>query len=222
MLSKMQRGPQVFDYPLFVPNFTLYEDLGIEPEATMQQIQDAINERKQEYQTQAGEISKKLYKVYQKVQGLQETEDQALTLKHENPDFRASNQGKKSLEVHERLDNLRKQAVAENSEYMQLRDQLRDLTAKEENLNNLPLSNPTNRLDYDRANPPLELLKLAECTRNDLFDRGHGSIALTVLRDELSQFLAEQGEVVFHPSDLTRADFSSDFSYVPLLDGVPK
>ena len=78
------------------------------------------------------------------------------------------------------------------------------------------LSDPEKRKQYDRANPPLELLALEDCTRNELADN---RTLLPLVRDELVRLLTELGEDVFHCSDLTRRDFVGDCRHQPLLDG---
>jgi hypothetical protein len=71
------------------------------------------------------------------------------------------------------------------------------------------------RLAYDRAHPPLALLKLEDCADPMFVDeRTH----LFLLRLAISAFLEARGEPVFHPSDLTRRDFSDDFRFNPVLD----
>jgi hypothetical protein len=71
------------------------------------------------------------------------------------------------------------------------------------------------RLAYDRAHPPLALLKLEDCADPMFVDeRTH----LFLLRVAISAFLEARAEPVFHPSDLTRRDFSDDFRFNPLLD----
>ena len=71
------------------------------------------------------------------------------------------------------------------------------------------------RLAYDRAHPPLALLKLESCADPVFVDR---RTRMFLLRMALSEFLIARQEQVFHPSDLTRGEFSDDFSFNPALD----
>jgi hypothetical protein len=81
--------------------------------------------------------------------------------------------------------------------------------------NAMKLESAEQRAAYDSEHPPLALLRLAP-PRSDFFqDRDH---ALAVLRRALERLLSSRGEAVYFPSDVTRTDFSSDFSYSPLLD----
>ena len=68
---------------------------------------------------------------------------------------------------------------------------------------------------YDDAHPPLGLLSL-EATWPGVFEDRTQKLA--VLRRELEAFLVGRGSTVYFPSDLTRTDFSGDFTYSPVLD----
>lgn len=80
------------------------------------------------------------------------------------------------------------------------------------------LDEPGKRLEYDRAHPPLAILKLEECAETGFEDP---LTCLFLLRATLASFFAARGEPVYHPSDLTRKDFSADFTPNALLDGAP-
>jgi hypothetical protein len=74
------------------------------------------------------------------------------------------------------------------------------------------------RLAYDRAHPPLALLKLEDCADEWLVDE---RTCMFLLRLAISEFLAARHERVFHPSDLTRSDFSDELDFNPVLDTDP-
>ena len=207
----------MFDYPLSVPRDTLYEDLGLIPEATPDEVRNAIKDREQELVAQQSKIGTLLESIYTAVPRLKEAESELSTLRL--ADANLKDRESKLRIARDNLNRLEHQALAINPEFRHLRKQLEELKRQGDGLNNLPFSTPAKRLDYDREHPPLELLKLASYDKNALFDRNLNNIALTALRRELSEFLYEQGEDVFHPSDLTREDFSSDFNYTPFLDG---
>jgi len=69
--------------------------------------------------------------------------------------------------------------------------------------------------------PPLDLLTLTECPSQPFADPTDTRTPLVQLRRELARFLASHGEDVYHPSDLTRDDFTADFTPNELLDGPP-
>jgi hypothetical protein len=207
----------MFDFPLSIPRDTLYEDLGLTPEATADEVRNAIKDREQELLAKQAEIGALLESIYLAVPGLKEAKSELSTLRL--VDANLKDRESQIRAARDNLNELERQALAINPEFRHLRKQLEDLKRQGDSLNNLPLSTPAKRLDYDREHPPLELLKLASYNKDTLFDRNLNSIALTTVRRELSNFLYEQGEEVFHPSDLTREDFSADFNHTPLLDG---
>jgi hypothetical protein len=87
---------------------------------------------------------------------------------------------------------------------------------KAEDINQWNLDKPDARLAYDCAHPPLALLKLAPSADAALTDP---RTCLFLLRSAISEFLEARGEEVFHPSDLTRRDFTDEFDVHELLDG---
>jgi hypothetical protein len=87
---------------------------------------------------------------------------------------------------------------------------------KAEDINQWNLDKPDARLVYDCAHPPLALLKLAPPADAALRDP---RTFLFLLRSAISEFLNAHGEEVFHPSDVTRRDFTDDFDHHELLDG---
>jgi hypothetical protein len=78
------------------------------------------------------------------------------------------------------------------------------------------LQREESRLAYDRAHPPLALLKLEDCADELLTDE---RTCMFLLRLAISEFLAAKHEPVLHPSDLTRRDFSDELTFNPVLDG---
>jgi hypothetical protein len=80
----------------------------------------------------------------------------------------------------------------------------------------LSLEKSDARAAYDAEHPPLPLLRL-EPAWDPVFD--HRATSLAALRRELERFLLDAGEMVHHPDDTTRTDFTADFRPTPLLDG---
>ncbi len=91
----------------------------------------------------------------------------------------------------------------------------RALREQIEELNLLALEMSDKRAAYDRAHPPLGLLKLEDCTLDGFVT---GAACLQLVRSDVARYLSAQGEPVFHPSDFTRDEFVSDFTANPLLD----
>jgi len=210
----------MFDYPLFLPHHTLYEEFGLDPEATAQEIQDALDEKRGDLRKQQLEIGTLLSTIYKDVPDLKEAENEISSLRLENAKVAPEEREAKLRIARKRLEEAEHRALEINPEFHHLREQADQLKRKEEDLNSNPLSDTNKRAEYDRDHAPLELFKLADCERNDLFDRSRPGTALIALRRELAAFFTEQGEETFHPSDLTREDFSSDFDPSSYLDGA--
>lgn len=103
------------------------------------------------------------------------------------------------------------------SEQTQLQESINDLDRQIKEINALNLENIEARSKYDELTPPCALLKLENSQEEVFTDRGRRT-ALFLLREEIAKFLEQQGEECYHPSDLTRTNFQSDFTYNPLLD----
>jgi hypothetical protein len=95
--------------------------------------------------------------------------------------------------------------------------ELRAHNQREQEINALPLHNPEGRSTYDRANPPFEILRI-DASVQDLPWSDAAQVVAQV-RADVAQFVTEHGEAVFHPSDLTRSDFSADCVWCESLDG---
>ena len=160
---------ELFGFPLPVPTRTRYDELGIGPDASNDDIRWA----------KSALVSRLL------------EEQRAL---EREPDHDTAGQD---------LDELGRRIEA--------------LGRKAREVNRWDLDKPDARYAYDCAHPPLALLKLEDCGDGGLTDR---RTSLFLLRSAVAEALEARGEEVLHPSDLTRQDFSGDFSFHPLLDGT--
>jgi hypothetical protein len=77
------------------------------------------------------------------------------------------------------------------------------------------LENSIVRAEQDARFPPLPLMRLVPAWEPIFDDRRAG---LTALRREIEAFLLDAGEAVHHPTDMTRSDFTGDFTHNPLID----
>lgn len=198
----------VFNYPIVAPRGTLYATLGLGPEATMAQIGEAKASAARALGEERRLLEQRLAPAFEAVPRLREARETA------------SQQGRSAWDANTRAGNkladLERRAVAALPEYPALCRRLDELAERATELNLLPLQPPEKRASYDREHPPLAILKLAP----ELADSfGDNRVALRLLRRDLSAFLAEAGVPVFHPSDLSRTDFSADFTWTPGLDG---
>jgi len=204
----------MFDLPLPVPARTLYRDLDVAPDASDEEVRWAKAEAVRRLEAEKSTILKDLGRVRGQIPGLGPTLDEVASLRAAGTDADEAALAKALA----RLADLERQATARDPAYRQKCERVDTLTRRVEDLNRRAIEKPEARVAYDRCHPPLALLRLSDCT-TDAFRDPHD--ALFLLRRDLAAFLESRGEVAFHPSDLTRQDFSADFTPNPLLDKEP-
>lgn len=208
------KSNKLFSYPLPEPENTDYHKLGITPEATPDEIREAKSRIIERLNRQKKEVDKKLNYVYQKIDGLQQVYKDIEMLRGQGEDKNTEN----LIHKEELLQKLEEDAIMSEPEYKNLRERSQEIERKINEINLMILEKPEERIKYDQKHPPYALLKLESCDQ-EIFTKGGKSLALFLLRCEVADFLAEHGVECYHPSDLTRKDFLSDFSYNPILDG---
>jgi hypothetical protein len=171
------RGGDLFGRPVVAAAHTRYEELGIRPDASHDEVPWARSEVVRQLQEQQRALRERLER-----------------MEAGGPDLDPPADGEDAVALGERL--------------VVLQDRINEVNGWE-------IDRPDKRLAYDCGHPPLALLRLEESGSPGLSDV-HTSLLL--LRRSISEFLTEAGEEVFHPSDLTRQDFSDDFSRNPVLD----
>lgn len=202
----------MLNYPIVLPRLTQYAALGLDPEATPADLNEAKNRLIAELNEERGELERKLAKIFEAVPGLQEAREAV------NPRGQTSGPGPTDGSARTRLTHLESRAELLNPEYRSICARADEIATRitELNLMQVVSTKAEGRRDYDRRNPPLELFKLAPCSPDSL---GQCQGALRLLRIGLSSFLEDGGTTVFHPSDLTRREFSRDFEWTAILDG---
>jgi hypothetical protein len=203
----------MFDYPLPIPRHTHYEELGIAPEATPDEIREAKESSINRLVEQRNSVLKALKEVYRHVPAL-EGAYRDVEKPRNNPD---STEAEELRQSRKKLTALEQKALKIRPDYRELRGRLEKLDSAERRINIKAFDNPEARTADDEDNPPLTLLKLADCAEDKFYDN---RVAMDLIRRELTDFLEMQGETVYHPSDLTRRDFTTDFTPNELLDGV--
>lgn len=201
----------MFDYPFPPLRAGLYAQLGLGPEATAEEINEASQELASRLRSQQRALQRDLDQVYREVPGLRDawTELKALEEAGQAAD------AEKYREVQLKLVRLEETAARVRRDFKRLRTQAQELEQQLHQVNLLKIRSPADRREYDRSNPPFELIKLADCGASPFADR---KTMLAMVRRELSDFFEQAGETVFHPTDLTRCDFSHDFETDKNLD----
>jgi hypothetical protein len=207
-----RRREPLFDYPITLPRGTAYHDLDIEPDASDQEVKWAKHARSERLKGEERELEKKQQAVYGQVEGLREAYRTVQDLHGQGTEVDEA----LLKEAQGRLRALEKEASKIDPEFRKNRDRVAELEVEIRELNNMALDSPEKRLEYDRSNPPLALLRLADCARLGFLEDLRTTLFL--LRKEVTEFLAQRVVDVFHPSDLTRDDFSHDFTANRILD----
>lgn len=202
----------MFDYPIPVPKYTLYHELGIGPEASVEEVAQAQRAVLRLLTEEKKTIDHKLRAIYVDHPGLQQKyQERERLLKDE------SSTAEESLnQIEKEIFKIERKIEKVYPKFKGLREQSDFVEKKIIKFNNLPLTNPDEREQYDQENPPFAILKLEDNTK-DAFTNNKSAIAL--IRKELTEFFIKQGEPVAHPSDLNRKNFIADFNTSALLDG---
>ena len=201
----------MFDFPFTFPKQTIYQELGLTPEASAEDIREAKSRRQTELKAQCAFVEKALNEVYAKVPGLREALAQEQTLEKSNK----ASDAVALTDVRRQLSLLIPRALEANLDFRRLQKEHKDLDLQSRDINLITLDNPDRRLEYDRRNPPLGLLRFVDAAQDGFVE---SRTALFLVRRELSGFFCEKGETVFHPSDMTRREFHRDYAYNQELD----
>jgi chromosome segregation ATPase len=202
----------MLDYPLNLPGTSAYTLLKIDPEATVEEIREAKQEVISDLRSRLDAVNAALQKVHSAVPGLREAQRRLKELTAEKSEN--VNAAELARAQHD-MAAIQKQVRAINPAFPELEEKAADLDRQINEINSMMLEKPSARAEHDAQHPPLELLKLEDCRQDDFRDN---RVAISLLRQELSAFLEKRGEQVYHPSDVSRRDFTADFSFCPLLD----
>jgi hypothetical protein len=195
----------MFSYPLPKPINNRYYELGVSPEATLSEIRQAKNEMVAKLQAQITDIQKKMPKASPDDESRIQT-NQSATQSEKNRITQDSRHGSEKL------------PSAKLNELKRKREQL-EQEIKDINSFIAIVESQKKRAEYDRKHPPCALLKIESTSETEFSDLKR---ILFFIRCEVANYFAERNIPVVHPSDLTREDFQTDFTYNKLLDGEDK
>jgi len=200
----------MFDYPLLSSQKTAYDKLGIYPCATEKQITDVISNKRDNLIREQKKYEKKKNRVFKEIPDLEPT------LKKIELASKKTKDREKINAIIEQREQLEKQAMEFDPDYKDNMAKVADFEKQVSELNVMKLDNIQKRKNYDQSHPPCALLKLKDESSPVFVDP---DVALYQIRMRISRFLEkEKGVGCYHPSDLTRSDFTSDFNYNPELD----
>lgn len=202
----------MFDLPFPIPQGTVYERLGLGPDATSHEIREALSEYKNALERRLADCVGRLEGIRADLPEYRRARQRCDTLaSHAGPaDPAALHAAEKELKRIER------QVVRDFPELEPLSEEVLRLGHEISALNELAMDQTASREAYDASHPPYEILKLADCARSGFPDRRR---TLWLVREEVSRYIESQGMLCAHASDLNRHDFRADFTFTPLLDG---
>ncbi len=201
----------MFDYPIPLPRNTRYDQLGIRPEASDEDLGEARDQLVDRLKLEKVGVEKSVRVVFDCAEGLEETYAalDALLASPEDPD------PAELAKTQDRLASLEKDALERHPQLRQDRNRAKELAEQINEWNTLPITKPDKRSEYDRETPPLEVLKLEDCKAHGLSNDRN---VISLVRREVTTLLGERGGLPFRCSDLETGDFRDDFTANPLLD----
>ena len=204
-----RQGGRMFNYPLLSGHDTTYARLGVSPDATAGEIREAkagmiggLTRRKHDIERRLAEVYAKIPDLNLKRRELQQALEQS--------------DEKRRQALTEQCRRLEANAARQAPDFADLEREGRQIDERISELNNIRLEMAEERARYDSATPPCALLKLATY---ELQVVTQPRVKLHNVRSSLATFLEEEkGSACFHPSDLTRRNFHTDYEQHPLLD----
>lgn len=182
----------MFNYPFVSSSKSIYTKLGIGPDSG----KDEINKAKDLY----------IRKINRQIAELKEYNE----LKEE---LLKATENKEQLLI--KAESLKSQL---NKENISTKDRNREIERLEEEITTINAFDPgkkDKRDEYDLYHPPAILLRVNYDVPTVYVDKRS---QLAILRKDLSSFFISKNLKVYHPSDFTKTDFSSDYRYNKLLD----
>ncbi|MBN2202418.1 hypothetical protein JW777_10720 [bacterium] len=202
----------MFHFPLILSRDTSYAKLGLKPDATANDIQDAKGEILQSLGARKQMLEKRRAGIYEAVPGL-ETARSRLETMNKSAEKTDPSALKK---LHSEIAALEKEAVRIDPDFRKIESDLGRIDREVNDINLIELEKREERQKYDLSTPPCILLRFEEFRADVLTDF---RTLLFYARKEFSRFLEEEKNIhCFHPSDLTRRIFTSDYEYNQRID----
>lgn len=239
----------MFDYPIPKTTKTLYHRLHLSLDASKEQISKAITKLQGELKQKNSELAKKLDIVYSKIPEIREQKQKSDQFQKEydnlskeiekaketfkNSKSEAQQEGKQKINQFQKekddkfkeieklnatLEKLEGRALQIEPQYLKMIEEMERINKEIVEINNIKLEKPEEKERYDLSTPPCALLHMIDMSI-PMFQNTRATHF--VLRKEMDAFLEEEKQISsYHPTDLTRTYFTSDFYRLELLDGV--
>ncbi len=202
----------MFNYPVILSRNTSYAKLGLTPDATANEIMDAKGEFLQSLNAQRQALVTRQAKIFEAVPGLPSARSRLDTMKKNSEKSDPAALKKLNGEIFD----LEKEALKADPDFKKIESDILRIDKEVNEINLILLEKGEDRRKYDLSNPPCILLRF-EDFRADVLS-GYRT-KLIYIRKELSRFFEEIKNLhCFHPSDLTRRIFNTDFEYNKRID----
>jgi len=179
---------------------TIYSNLGITPAAFSGDISVAAEYKKQALTAELNALKKKIAELIKDVSGLSALQELA-DAQQPYDEGKYLTLFKKAKELHPAL-----------NEKIQKKNKLLNQL---ENFSKATFVRNDERSIYDEKNEPFSILKF---DGNSAAENMDNTQTLVRVRKDVIEYLTKTEESVYHPSDLTKKDFSSEFAFNELLD----
>lgn len=210
MVTEVSFLSPMFDLPLRFDRQTLYDELRVEPESLADEIRESKTELTIELEEERIALEKELKNLESAVPGLEQAKQKVKEMQ-----TMAEQEPQLFEEAREQLAEAEVRAMRVNPKYREMLRRIQEIERRKIHINQITIDNPESRKQYDQEHPPLGIMKLEDAARDGFLEN---RTTITLLRRELSQFIAAHGEEVSYPSDLYREDFQTDFTRNSFLD----
>jgi hypothetical protein len=188
----------MFDYPFLKIGDNIYNKLGVKPDCT----KDEINKAKSLYKSQLGKLINDLQMLLEL-----KTAESSVIKPGDNDEHKNQKKSKKNIQAD--LISAGINVVDPEMEIERLNEEILKINAFDP-------GKTEKRDEYDLLFPPAILLRTGYDIPKVYTDR---RTLLFVLREDLVNFFENSKKLrCYHPSDLSRKDFSSDFRPNDILD----
>lgn len=202
----------MFDYPMALISSSDYDEIEVGPDATTEEIIAAKLRAVRELDYTKRELDRSISRAHAAIEGLPEK----LTLVKRLEQSSSPEQQRQLIAERSELARLQSDADQREPRLAKWKAHREQLEREIRRINSLSILSPEKRQEYDRYHPPFEILQLVDLT-SDRF-AAEVRTMLWALRHDLARAMEQLGHPVYHPSDLTRTDFSGDFVWLPMLD----
>ena len=204
----------MFDYPLQLPDASQYSLFDSQPEYDCDEIEYRKNQVIKRLETEKKELIQEIQGVYEKnaeLGSLPKLFDdlKALEAKGKEADEKALGELRATIVSLEQL------AEKNSPGFGKRRRRVEEIDERISKMNSSDLSKESVKSDYDEETPPFSLMQFESYPFTEM---NQSKTLFFLLRKELTDYFAAQGEEAGYPNEMQRTDFTEDYYYNEILD----